>query len=221
MHRSRGTLAARTISKSFGDTVVLDGLSLSVTPPSRIGVVGPNGIIKSTLLRLLAGLEEPDAGAVTREPPGLGVAYLAQERAGDRLSGGEASRRNLEAILAADADVLLLDEPTNDLDFAALELLERFVDSHRGGIVAVSHDRAFLERMTNIVEFEAETRHVRVYAGGWSEFVALRKAPASVTSRRTPATAESASGSRNRRGGCVSGRSAATGRAGRRRRRRT
>jgi len=176
MHRSRGTLAARTISKSFGDTVVLDGLSLSVTPPSRIGVVGPNGIGKSTLLRLLAGLEEPDAGAVTREPPGLGVAYLAQERAVDRLSGGEASRRNLEAILAADADVLLLDEPTNDLDFAALELLERFVDSHRGGIVAVSHDRAFLERMTNIVEFEAETRHVRVYAGGWSEFVALREA---------------------------------------------
>src|SRR4051794_27594125 len=176
MHRSRGTLAARTISKSFGDTVVLDGLSLSVTPPSRIGVVGPNGIGKSTLLRLLAGLEEPDAGAVTREPPGLGVAYLAQERAVERLSGGEASRRNLDAILAADADVLLLDEPTNDLDFAALELLERFVDSHRGGIVAVSHDRAFLERMTSIVEFEPETRHVRVYMGGWSEFVALREA---------------------------------------------
>ena len=72
--------------------------------------------------------------------------------------------------------MLLLDEPTNDLDFAALELLERFVDSHRGGIVAVSHDRAFLERMTSIVEFESETRHVRVYAGGWSQFVAQREA---------------------------------------------
>src|SRR4029453_10051370 len=94
----------------------------------------------------------------------------------DGLSGGETARRKLEAILAADADVLLLDEPTNDLDFAALELLERFVDSHRGGIVAVSHDRAFLERMTSIVEFEAETRRVRVYAGGWSEFVEQRTA---------------------------------------------
>jgi len=72
--------------------------------------------------------------------------------------------------------VLLLDEPTNDLDFAALELLERFVDAHRGGIVAVSHDRAFLERMTAIVEFEAETRRMRVYAGGWREFVRGRKA---------------------------------------------
>jgi ATPase subunit of ABC transporter with duplicated ATPase domains len=176
MHRPRGTLAARSITKSYGDTVVLDGLSLSVTPSSRIGVVGPNGIGKSTLLRMLAGLDQPDAGRVTREPPGLEVAYLVQERAIDGLSGGEAARRNLEAILRSDADVLLLDEPTNDLDFAALELLERFVDAHRGGIVVVSHDRAFLERMTSIVEFEAETRRVRVYTGGWSEFAAQRVA---------------------------------------------
>jgi len=176
MHGRRGTLAAHTITKSYGDTVVLDRLSLSVTPSSRIGVVGPNGIGKSTLLRVLAGLEDPDSGRVSREPPGLGVAYLAQERDAEGLSGGEAARRYLEAVLAADADVLLLDEPTNDLDFAALELLERFVDSHRGGIVAVSHDRAFLERMTAIIEFEAETRRVRVYAGGWSEFVEQRAA---------------------------------------------
>ena len=176
MHRLRGTIAARTITKSFGETVVLDGLSLTITPASRIGVVGPNGIGKSTLLRVLAGLEQPDSGRVDREPPGLQPAYLAQERATDGLSGGEAARLNLEAILAADADVLFLDEPTNDLDFAALERLERFVDAHRGGIVAVSHDRAFLERMTAIVEFEAETRRVGVYAGGWSEFVRGREA---------------------------------------------
>ena len=176
MHRPRGTLAAHTIGKSYGETVVLDGLSLSITPSSRIGVVGPNGIGKSTLLRLLAGAEEPDSGAVTREPPDLSIAYLVQERTVDGLSGGEAARRNLEAILAADAEVLLLDEPTNDLDFAGLELLERFLASHRGSVVAVSHDRAFLERMTSIVELEAETRRVRVYAGGWSEFVAQREA---------------------------------------------
>jgi ATPase subunit of ABC transporter with duplicated ATPase domains len=176
MSRSRGTLAARNVSKSYGETVVLDGLSLSVTPSSRIGVVGPNGIGKSTLLRLLAGVEAPDAGTVTHEPPGLAVAYLVQEREADELSGGEAARRSLETILASDADVLLLDEPTNDLDFAGLELLERFVDSHRGGLVAVSHDRAFLERMTSIVELEAETRRVRVYAGGWSEYVEERAA---------------------------------------------
>jgi len=176
MHRLSGTLAARTIGKSYGETVVLDGLSLSVTPSSRVGVVGPNGIGKSTLLRLLAGVEEPDSGSVSREPPGLSVAYLVQERSAEGLSGGEGARQNLEAILAADADVLLLDEPTNDLDFAGLELLERFLASHRGGVVAVSHDRAFLERMTSIVELEAETRRVHVYAGGWSEFAAKREA---------------------------------------------
>ena len=176
MARSRGTLAARSISKSYGETVVLDGLSLSVAPTGRIGVVGPNGIGKSTLLRVLAGLEQPDAGSVTRDPPGLAVAYLEQERDADGRSGGEAARRSLEAIVASDADVLLLDEPTNDLDFAGLELLERFVDAHRGGLVAVSHDRAFLERMTSIVELEAETRRVRVYAGGWIEYVAQRDA---------------------------------------------
>ena len=175
MSRSRGVLAARSISKSYGATVILDRVSLTVSPGTRVGVVGPNGIGKSTLLRVLAGLEEPDAGAVTREPPGLAAAYLAQEPAVHGRSGGEVARAQLEAILASDADVLLLDEPTNDLDFAGLELLERFVERHRGGLVAVSHDRWFLERMTRILEFEAETRRVRDYVGGWTEFAAERE----------------------------------------------
>ena len=78
MSRARGALEARSISKAFGDTVVLDRVSLAVTPGSRIGVVGPNGIGKSTLLRVLAGLEQPDSGKLSLEPPGLAVAYLAQ-----------------------------------------------------------------------------------------------------------------------------------------------
>ncbi len=170
MSRARGALSAHSVTKSFGDTVVLDRVSLNVTPRSRIGVVGPNGIGKSTLLRVLAGLEPPDSGTLRLEPPGLAVVYLAQEPEPANRSGGEAARAQLEAILASDADVLLLDEPTNDLDFAGLELLERFLERHRGGLVAVSHDRTFLERMTRIVEFEVETRRVREYAGGWSAF---------------------------------------------------
>jgi ATPase subunit of ABC transporter with duplicated ATPase domains len=175
MSRSSGVLAARSVSKSFGDTVVLDRVSLAVVPGARIGVVGPNGIGKSTLLRVLAGIEEPDSGTVAREPPGLSVAYLAQEaRAGGR-SGGEAARAMLEEVLDSSADVLLLDEPTNDLDFTGLELLERRIERHRGGLVVVSHDRALLERMTEIVELEAETRRAQVYAGGWSAFAAERE----------------------------------------------
>ncbi|HVN61122.1 MAG TPA: ABC-F family ATP-binding cassette domain-containing protein [Gaiellaceae bacterium] len=174
MPRARGVLAARNISKSFGDTVVLDGVSLTVSPLDRIGVLGPNGIGKSTLLRVLAGREEPDSGTVSREPGTMVVTYLAQASHAPGLSGGEAARARLQAILTADADVLLLDEPTNDLDFAGLELLERFLSRHHGGLVVVSHDRAFLERMNRIVELEAETRRVREFAGGWSEYEAER-----------------------------------------------
>ena len=199
------SLLARDITKSFGPRVVLDGVSCTVGPTHRIGVVAPNGTGKSTLLKILAGIETPDAGTVTRTPPTSTVGYLPQEperRAGETvraylarrtgaaaaeadldaasgalasgrpgaddayaaaldrylalgaadldariaavcddlgltarlldvemraLSGGEASRASLAAILLSRFDVFLLDEPTNDLDFAGLERLEGFL----------------------------------------------------------------------------------------------
>ena len=175
MSRIRGVLAARNISKSYGASRVLAEVSLVVSPGSRIGIVGPNGVGKSTLLRILAGIEDPDGGHVSREPSSLVVGYFEQCSAEAGVSGGEAARRKLDVIAASGADVLLLDEPTNDLDFDGLQLLERFVDEFAGGIVAVSHDRVFLERMTRIVEFEAETRRVRDFAGGWSDFAQQRE----------------------------------------------
>jgi ATPase subunit of ABC transporter with duplicated ATPase domains len=93
-----------------------------------------------------------------------------------RLSGGEAARAKLAAILLSRFDVLLLDEPTNDLDFDGLDLLERFVTSTSSALVLVSHDRAFLEQtVERVVEFEAETRRIREFAGGWSEYERLRE----------------------------------------------
>ncbi len=92
------------------------------------------------------------------------------------LSGGEAARASLAAILLARFDVFLLDEPTNNLDFEGLARLERFLDGLPAGVVLVSHDRAFLDRtVTRVLELEAETRQAHEYAGSWSDYEAARE----------------------------------------------
>jgi len=122
-------------------------------------------------LALGGGDLEARAGATCA---GLGLsASLEQETA--TLSGGEAARAGLAAILLSRFDLLLLDEPTNDLDFAGLERLEGFLDGFDGGLAVVSHDRAFLDcTVTRIAEIDGWTATVREFAGGWSEYEARR-----------------------------------------------
>jgi ATPase subunit of ABC transporter with duplicated ATPase domains len=245
-------LVARHLSLSHGAQPVLDDVSLTVHARDRIGVVGPNGIGKSTLLRVLAGLEEPDAGTVDRSPRSLTVGLLTQEidaegeetldaylarqtgvaraeaeldratdalgadeasieahtealerflalggddldaRVGDvlaqvglpqdrrrvavtSLSGGQAARAGLAAVLLSRHGILLLDEPTNDLDLEGLDQLEQFVTGTPAAIVTVSHDRAFLDRCVHrMIEITEEHHRAVEYAGGWTDYVEAR-----------------------------------------------
>jgi ATPase subunit of ABC transporter with duplicated ATPase domains len=88
------------------------------------------------------------------------------------LSGGQRARSSLAALLLSLHDLLLLDEPTNDLDFDGLDRLEDFLSRRRGGLVVVSHDRAFLERIVNtVVDIDEASHRVTTYGGGFAGFV--------------------------------------------------
>ncbi|MEX1007104.1 MAG: ABC-F family ATP-binding cassette domain-containing protein [Acidimicrobiia bacterium] len=253
MSPSSFSLVARDLARFRGGTTVLDGVDLTVSRRTRLGVVGPNGVGKTTLLRLLAGLDQADRGTVTRTPPNARVGYLPQEpersahetlleflgrrsgvsaadaelerataalargaagsdneyaRALDDylaaggpdfdpraratcadlglpeallsaptaiLSGGQAARASLAAIVVSRFDVFLLDEPTNDLDFAGLARLERFLDGLDGGVVVVSHDRTFLDRtVTRVLELDEHARTGTELGGGWSGYLEAR-----------------------------------------------
>ena len=181
----RSPVTASGVTKHYAGRLVLDGVSLTIGPRTRLVLTGPNGAGKSTLLRILAGQEQPDSGSIVRAPavrlgyldqegtdldPALAVfeAYRAGQsghvdalraelfrygffhyadigkRVGD-LSVGQRRKLQLARLLAARANLLLLDEPTNHVDFPTLEAFEAALETFPGAIVAVSHDRRFIE----------------------------------------------------------------------------
>jgi ATPase subunit of ABC transporter with duplicated ATPase domains len=117
-----------------------------------------------------ADLEERAEEVVAQVAPGV-----ALDAPTTGLSGGQAARVGLAALLLSRYDVLLLDEPTNDLDLAGLDQLERFVEGSRAGIVVVSHDREFLARtVTRVVELDLAQQLVRVHDGGYDAYLVER-----------------------------------------------
>ena len=121
----------------------------------------------------LGGADLEERAAATLAGLGLGVDL---ETPMTSLSGGQAARAGLAALLLSRYDVLLLDEPTNDLDLDGLARLEQFVAGLRSPAVIISHDREFLARtVTRIVELDLAQQQVAVYEGGYDSYLAERE----------------------------------------------
>lgn len=201
------------ISKIFGEKRIFDDVSYGIHDGDKIGIIGINGTGKTTLLKIIAGLEEPDEGEVIKQK-GLRITYLPQnpefpegatvldyvadgklqldwnteseakavlnkldikehDAKIDTLSGGQKKRVALARTLINPADVLILDEPTNHIDNEMALWLEDYLNKFKGVIIMVTHDRYFLDRVTNKI---LEISHGKLYGytANYSQFLELK-----------------------------------------------
>ena len=212
------------VSKLYGDKWIFDDISCGIQEGEKIGIIGINGTGKTTLLRIIAGTEEPDQGQVVRQN-GAKLAYLTQMHefpeeetvlsyvvsgsasvkgnwggtdAGDAdimehearsmlntlgilehdakmgtLSGGQKKRAALARTLLLPSDILILDEPTNHLDEDMIRWLEQYLRRYRGTVITVTHDRYFLDQVTNRI-LEISRGKIYSYDANYSKFLELK-----------------------------------------------
>lgn len=216
------------IVKYFTDTPIFDDASFTVDEYEKVGIIGINGTGKTTLLKMIVGIEEPDKGTITRAN-NIVIRYLPQnpvfktgatvlecvmegnlthdnewsleseaksmlQKLGifdygqivDTMSGGQRKRIALANTLLSKADVLVLDEPTNHLDSSMADWLEEYLKSFRGALVMVTHDRYFLDSVSNrIVEIDkGKTYSYKTNYSGFLELKAQREEMELATERK-------------------------------------
>lgn len=208
-------LTIEDLSKSYTERMLFDHISLGINEGDKIGVIGINGTGKSTLLKIIAGLEEPDSGTITKGKK-VRIGYLAQTPSFDdtlsilqnvvlnqkaeeeyrnlegeanamllkmgitdsgispkNLSGGQKKRVALVRTLLTPAEILVLDEPTNHLDSEMAEWLEEYLNKYRGAFIMITHDRYFLDKVTNKI-VEIDKGSLDTYAANYSKFIELK-----------------------------------------------
>ncbi|MFR8052476.1 MAG: ABC-F family ATP-binding cassette domain-containing protein [Negativibacillus massiliensis] len=234
------------ISKSFDGKVLVKDFSYNLLKGDRVGIIGPNGYGKSTLVRMICGVLEPDSGTVVHGDT-VKIGYFSQEsfigsecdpstKAIDyiksisqeidtpegkltasqmmekflfssdlqyteigRLSGGERRRLYLLRVLMEAPNVLVLDEPTNDLDIETLSVLEDYLEEFPGVVIAVSHDRYFLDKLMNHVFVLAGDGQITHYTGGYADYRADVAAQEKAKKAAEPAKAKTTQDGRNQR----------------------
>lgn len=203
------------LTKSYTERLLFDDTSFSINEGEKVGVIGINGTGKSTLLKIVAGQEEPDSGTVARSR-NLDIRFLPQNpqfRDGDTilesivrdneghehvwdlesqaktiltklgiydfdvkvetLSGGQRKRVALTSVLLSSADLLILDEPTNHLDSEMADWLEDYLKKFRGSLLMITHDRYFLDSVTNRI-VELDKGKLYSYQTNYEGFVKLK-----------------------------------------------
>ena len=221
-------LTAEHLKKSFTERLLFDDANFYLHEGEKVGILGINGTGKSTLLKILAGMEEPEEGKVVlanhvvlrylpqhptfKEGQTVLEAVLDVHKGDDtlynlesdaksmmtklgitdfnqpveQLSGGQKKRLALVAALVAPADILVLDEPTNHLDNSMADWLEEFLKKWRGALIMVTHDRYFLDSVTNRI-IEIDKGKIYSYETNYSGFLQLkadREASALATERK-------------------------------------
>lgn len=211
-------LTIEHLKKSYTERLLFDDTAFSINEGEKVGLIGINGTGKSTLLRIAAGLEEPDDGSVVKGRS-LYIRYLPQipefepgetvleaivrenknephfasgeelkaaarsmlnrleildgEAKIDTLSGGQRKRVALASVLLSTADLLILDEPTNHLDSGMAEWLEAYLKSFKGALLMITHDRYFLDSVTNRI-VELDKGKLYSYQGGYEKYLELK-----------------------------------------------